>query len=49
VLELSSPRQMVPDFAELLIDDMEVIDQPFSGRCDRLLVMDLPGDGFALS
>ena len=36
-------RQVVADLAQLLFDDMEVVDEPFSGRCDRSFVLDRLG------
>jgi hypothetical protein len=33
-------RQVVADLAELLLDDMEVVDQPFRRRRDRSFVAD---------
>src|SRR6266550_3410427 len=37
-------RQIVLDFAELLIDDMEVIDQPLSRRRNLMLFLNRAGD-----
>ena len=36
-------RQVVADLAELLVDDVEVVDEPLRGRRDRALVLDRPG------
>ena len=36
-------RQVVADLAELLVDDVEVVDEPLGGRRDRALVLDRPG------
>ena len=33
-------RQVVPDLADLLVDDVEVVDQPFGGRRDRAFSLD---------
>ena len=35
--------QIVADLAQLLIDDMEVVNEPFGGRRDRSFVLDRPG------
>jgi len=35
--------QVVADLAELLVDDREVVDEPFGRRRDRTLVLDRPG------
>jgi hypothetical protein len=37
--------QIVADLAELLVDDVEVVDEPLSGRRDRPLVLDGTGQG----
>ena len=34
--------QVVADLAELLVDDREVVDEPFGGRRDRTFVLDGP-------
>ena len=36
--------QVVADLAELLVDDGEVVDQPFGGRRDRAFVLDRAGE-----
>ncbi len=36
-------RQVVADLAELLVDDVEVVDEPLGGRRDRPFVLDRPG------
>jgi hypothetical protein len=33
-------REVVADFAQLLLDDVEVVDEPFRGRGDRSFVLD---------
>ena len=35
--------QVVADLAELLVDDVEVVDEPLGGRRDRAFVLDRPG------
>ena len=35
--------QVVADLAQLLVDDVEVVDEPFGGRRDRALVLDRTG------
>ena len=37
--------QVVPDLAKLLLDDVEVVDQPLRGRGDGALVLDRLGQG----
>ncbi len=39
-LPVESLRQVVADFAQLLVDDEEVVDQPFRGRGDPALLAD---------
>jgi hypothetical protein len=34
--------KVVADLAELLVDDREVVDEPFGRRCDRAFVLDGP-------
>jgi len=34
-LSIISSRQIGADVADLLFDHMEIVDQPFCGRCDR--------------
>jgi hypothetical protein len=36
--------QIVADLAELLVDDVEVVDQPLGGRRDRTLRLDGAGE-----
>ena len=38
-------RQIILDLAKLFIDDVEVVDQPFRRRRDRMLVLNRPSDG----
>ena len=38
-------RQVVADLAELLVDDVEVVDEPFGRRRDRAFVLDGPREG----
>ena len=42
-LPIESRRQIVPDLAQLLVHDVEVIDEPFRRRGDRPLLPDGPG------
>jgi hypothetical protein len=37
-LAIEAPRQILANFADLLVDDVEVVDQPFRGRGDRALL-----------
>ena len=43
-LAVVARRQVVADLAELLVDDVEVVDEPLGGRRDRALFADRPGD-----
>src|SRR6202030_4407772 len=36
-------RKIVADFAQLFLDDIKIINQPFRGRCDHLFPLDRPG------
>jgi hypothetical protein len=38
-------RQVVADLAKLLVDDVEVVDQPFGGRGDRAFLRDRAREG----
>src|SRR6202030_2574046 len=42
-LPIEAARKVVADFANLLLDDMKVIHQPFGGRCDRAFLADRRG------
>src|ERR1700720_3486616 len=41
-------RQVVADFAQLFLDDIKIINQPFRGRCDHLFPLDRPGGGLVV-
>ena len=43
-LPIEPARQVVADFANLLFDDVKIIDQPFGRRRDRALLADCPRD-----
>ena len=44
-LPVVAGRQVVIDLADLRLDDMVVVDQPFGGRRDCATLADRPGDG----
>ena len=44
-LTIESHRQIVANLAQLLIDDEEVVDEPFGGRRDPLFLEQRLGDG----
>ena len=43
-LAVVARRQIVADLADLLVDDVEVVDQPLRGRGDRPFLGDRPGE-----
>ncbi len=44
-LSVEARRQVVVDLANLLLDDVKVVDEPFGGRRDRSFFADRVGDG----
>jgi hypothetical protein len=43
-LSVEARRQVVVDLANLLVDDVKVVDEPFRGRGDRPSISDRVGD-----